>query len=73
MYPELFTVGGITISTFGIMIVMAFLVTNYILKKDFIELGYNPDYADDIIFRAAVGGILGTILLIQALDYTLPQ
>ena len=59
MYPTLITIGDISISSFGFMIVIAFLVTNYILKKDFIKFGYNPDYADDIIFRGALGGILG--------------
>ena len=59
MYPELMSIGNISISTFGLMIVIAFITTNYILKKDFIKYGYIPEYADDIIFRAAVGGILG--------------
>ena len=59
MYPELFSIGPITISSFGMMIVTAFLVSNYLLKKEFQDYGYNPDYADDIIFRAALGGILG--------------
>ena len=59
MYPNLFSIGPITISSFGAMIVVAFLVTNYLLKKDFIKYGYKPEYADDMIFRAAIGGILG--------------
>ena len=59
MYPVLLTIGNISISSFGFMIVVAFLSTNYILKKDFIRYGYNPDFADDIIFRAALGGIVG--------------
>ena len=59
MYPELFSIGPITISSFGMMIVIAFLVANYLLKKEFQNYGYNPDYADDIVFRAALGGILG--------------
>ena len=60
MYPVLLTIGNISISSFGFMIVAAFLTTNYILKKDFIRYGYDPQYADDIIFRAAVGGIIGS-------------
>ena len=59
MYPTLITLGNISISSFGFMIVVAFLVTNYILKNDFKKYGYNPDYADDIVFRGALGGILG--------------
>ena len=59
MYPELFSIGPITISSFGLMIVIAFLVVNYLLKKEFIKYGYNPEYADDMVFRAAFGGMLG--------------
>jgi len=59
MYPVLLEIGPIQISSFGAMIVAAFLTTNYLLKKKFIQYGYNPEYADDIIFRAALGGILG--------------
>ena len=60
MYPVLISIGDISISSFGFMIVVAFLSTNYILKKDFIRYGYDPNFADDIIFRAALGGILGS-------------
>ena len=59
MYPVLFSIGNFSVSTFGLMIVIAFLVCNYILKNDFKNNDINPDYADDMIFRAALGGILG--------------
>ena len=62
MYPVLFSIGGFSISTFGVMIVIAFLVCNYILKNDLKDNNINPDYADDIIFRAAIGGIIGAKL-----------
>ena len=59
MYPELFSIGPITISSFGVMIVIAFLSVNFLLRKEFLNHGYKTEYADDMIFRAAVGGILG--------------
>ena len=36
----------------------------YLLRasRDFKKYGYNPDYADDIVFRGALGGILGAKL-----------
>ena len=70
MYPELFSIGPITITSFGTMIVIAFLSCNYLLRKDFIKYGYNPEYADDIIFRAALGGILGAKLYFLIENYT---
>ena len=51
------------------MIVIAFLSCNYLLRKDFIKYGYNPEYADDIIFRAALGGILGAKLYFLIENY----
>jgi phosphatidylglycerol:prolipoprotein diacylglycerol transferase len=59
MYPVLFEFGSFTISSFGAMMVIAFMTANYILKKDVISEGYKGHIAEDITFRAAIGGILG--------------
>ena len=59
MYPILFQFGPFTISSFGVMMVIAFLLGNYLLRIDVVAEGYDAIIADDIIFRAAIGGILG--------------
>ena len=59
MYPILFQFGSFTISSFGVMMVIAFLLGNYLLRLDVVAEGYDATIADDIIFRAAIGGILG--------------
>jgi len=59
MYPVLFQFGAFTISSFGVMMVIAFLLGNYLLRRDVVAEGYDPIVAEDITFRAAVGGILG--------------
>ena len=59
MYPVLFQFGSLTISSFGVMMVIAFLLGNYLLRKDVVAEGYEPIVAEDITFRAAIGGILG--------------
>ena len=59
MYPVLFQFGAFTISSFGVMMVIAFLLGNYLLRKDVVGEGYEPIVAEDITFRAAIGGILG--------------
>jgi phosphatidylglycerol:prolipoprotein diacylglycerol transferase len=41
------------------MMVIAFLLGNYLLRRDVVALGYDPLIAEDITFRAAIGGILG--------------
>ena len=59
MYPILFQFGSFPISSFGVMMVIAFLLGNYLLRIDVVAEGYDAIIADDIIFRAAIGGILG--------------
>ncbi|MDP6570832.1 MAG: prolipoprotein diacylglyceryl transferase [Candidatus Marinimicrobia bacterium] len=59
MYPVLFEIGPFVISSFGVMMVVAFLLGNYLLKKDVVADGFDPIIAEDITFRAAIGGILG--------------
>ena len=59
MHPVLFHLGAFPISSFGVMMVIAFLLGNYLLRKDVVAEGYEPIVAEDITFRAAVGGILG--------------
>ena len=69
MYPILFQIGPFAISSFGMMMVIAFLLGNYLLRKDVIADGYDPIIAEDITFRAAIGGILGakTYYLIETI------
>ena len=60
MFPILFSYKGLQISSYGLMLVVAFLTCNYLLRRDLSKKGKNPDIADDITFRAAIGGILGS-------------
>ena len=59
MYPILFEFGPFLISSFGVMMVTAFFVCNWLLKKDIKAYGYDPQIGENITFRAAVGGIIG--------------
>ena len=62
MYPVIFEFGPFIISSFGVMMVLAFLICNYLLKKDIANDGYDPSIGEDITFRAAIGGIAGAKL-----------
>ncbi|NOZ09113.1 MAG: prolipoprotein diacylglyceryl transferase [FCB group bacterium] len=59
MHPEIIRFGNFAISSFGLMMVIAFLTGNYLLRKDMKAIGKEPDLADEFTFRAAIGGILG--------------
>jgi len=59
MFPILFEFQGIKISSYGLMLMLAFIICNYLLKKYLVSINEDGDQADDIIFYAAIGGILG--------------
>ena len=69
MYPIIFDFGVISIfgfefhpviNSYGFMLMMAFYSCYYFLNKDLNGLGYDAKLASDIVFAAAVGGILGS-------------
>lgn len=62
MIPVLFELGPIKIYSFGFMLVVAFYSCFYLLQKDMKRLGYEVQIASDMVFAAAIGGILGSKL-----------
>ena len=69
MYPVIFDFGEISIfgfefhpviNSYGFMLMLAFYSCYYFLNKDLKRLGYDLKLAGDIVFAAAVGGILGS-------------
>ena len=60
MYPIIFQYKDLTISSYGLMLMLSFLICNYLLKKYLNTLNVSGKIADDIIFYAAIGGILGS-------------
>ena len=47
------------ISSFGAMMAIAFLVCNYLLKRDLKSIGQDPMIGEGITLRAVLGGIIG--------------
>ena len=62
MYPVLFKLGPFIISSYGVMLVIAFVICNYLVKRDIEVAGFDPMMGEDITFRAAIGGIIGSKL-----------
>lgn len=62
MYPVLFEIGGFTISTFGVMMAIAFLVGSWIAAIRMQEEGLDPDLATTLLVYVMLGGILGSKL-----------
>ena len=62
MYPILFEIGPLKIYSFGLMLVIAFYTGLFLLNYDLKRLGYDEKLGADIVFWAALGGVLGSKL-----------
>ena len=57
-----YEIGGFRAPTFGPMVVLAFLVAYWVLKKEFIRKSIDPELASSILTAAIVGGWVGAKL-----------
>ncbi|MFQ5707884.1 MAG: prolipoprotein diacylglyceryl transferase [bacterium] len=62
MIPELFKIGPLTINSFGVMAMLAFLVPTLILRKELARIHLDPDIANGIAVAAMIGGFVGARL-----------
>jgi phosphatidylglycerol---prolipoprotein diacylglyceryl transferase len=69
MKPEI-TILGLSVKTFGLCFAFAFLASGATLSRRLAELGRSTEWAYEMIFSAAVGGLVGSRLyyLIQNYD-----
>jgi phosphatidylglycerol:prolipoprotein diacylglycerol transferase len=72
MYPVLFRIGDFTISTFGLMMAIAFLVGSWITARRMKEVGVDPDLATTLLVYVMLGGIAGSKLYF-AIDVSLRE
>jgi len=61
-----YEIGGFQAPTFGPMVVMAFLVAYWVLKKEFIRKAIDPELASSMLTAAIVGGLVGAKLYFVA-------
>lgn len=69
MHPILFRIGGFAVTSFGVMMFLAFLAAAWILSLQLKRRGYDPEFAWDVLAWVAVGGILGAKLYYVALHW----
>jgi phosphatidylglycerol:prolipoprotein diacylglycerol transferase len=62
MYPELFRIGSFSVSTFGVMLAIAFLVGTRICAIRLGEEGEDPEQAWNLLLWMMLGGIFGSKL-----------
>ena len=59
MYPVLFRIGGFTVTSFGVMIALSFVVGGWVLARELEYRKQDPEHAWDLCGYAAIFGILG--------------
>jgi phosphatidylglycerol:prolipoprotein diacylglycerol transferase len=59
MYPTLIKIGSFEITTFGLMMFVAFLAAGWVLTRQFRRYGLSDDLASSMVMYAAIGGIVG--------------
>jgi len=69
MYPHLFTIGDFTVTSFGLMMFLSFVVGAWVLARQFDQRGMDPEAAWDMLLWVALGGILGAKLYYVGLHY----
>jgi phosphatidylglycerol---prolipoprotein diacylglyceryl transferase len=62
MYPHLFSIGDFTVTSFGLMMFLAFVGGAWVLARQFEMRGIDPEHAWDMLLWIAIGGILGAKL-----------
>ncbi len=60
MIPYLIEIGPIKIPSYGFMLMVAFMTNYFLLTKELKRLGKDADMAGDLVFWAAIGGIVGS-------------
>ena len=63
MYPELFRIGDFVISSFGVMVAIAFLVAYWISSLEYKRKGLDEKLLGNVFVAAMVGGIVGAKIL----------
>jgi phosphatidylglycerol---prolipoprotein diacylglyceryl transferase len=69
MYPHLFTIGDFTVTSFGLMMFLSFVVGAWIMARQFEKRGIDPEAAWDLLLWVALGGIIGAKLYYVGLHY----
>src|SRR4051812_5473146 len=63
MYPVLFQIGSFKVHSYGVVLIIGFLVGLFIARKRAPRYGINPNKLSDVAFIALIAGVLGARIL----------
>ncbi len=63
MYPTLFEIGGISVSSFSVMVLIAYLVAYRVIIIEAKRKGLSENFADILFGATIVGGLIGAKIL----------
>jgi phosphatidylglycerol---prolipoprotein diacylglyceryl transferase len=69
MYPVLFRIGSFAVTSFGVMMFLAFITAAWTLSLQLKRRGMDADFAWDVLGWVAIGGIAGAKLYYLALHW----
>jgi len=67
LYPLIIHLGPLTITGYGIMLMVAFLIAGWVMQLELRRRNLREDYATDIVVAAVIGGIVGAKVWYAAL------
>lgn len=73
MYPTLVKFGSISVSSFSVLVLTAFLFAYYLFEKEIIRRGKDRSLADLMLLASVIGGLGGAKILFLYQNATLTQ
>lgn len=73
MYPTVFRFGDVVISSYSVMVLVAYLVGYILLEKEIVRKGYDAKIADIGLIATLIGGLGGAKLLFIIQNATLAE
>jgi phosphatidylglycerol:prolipoprotein diacylglycerol transferase len=69
VHPVIFSIGPITVYSFGVMLALAFLAAGNVVGRELARKHLDPELASSMVLWAAAGGIVGSRLLSLVEDW----
>jgi phosphatidylglycerol:prolipoprotein diacylglycerol transferase len=63
VHPIIFSIGPLTVYSFGVMLAIAFLVSGNVVQRELTRKGLDPELASTFLVWAAIGGLVGSRVL----------